>query len=103
MSQQNIGIVDDPELSRQLLSLEEFRTPNGSVDIRPPGSNNDDMAISVAIAAYELSKMDMAPRTTVSLGYVDYGPCWNNCANSATCPNFPECMDDGRCFGFLYG
>jgi hypothetical protein len=103
MSQQNIGITDDPELSCQLLSLEEIRTPNGSVDIRPPGSNNDDMAICVAIAAYELSKMDMAPRTTVSLGYVDHGPRRNNCPNSATCPNFPECMDDGQCFGFLYG
>jgi hypothetical protein len=99
MIQQKILIVDHPELLRQLRILEEFKTPNGSIDIRPPGSNKDDMAICVALATSELSKMDLTPRTTVSLGYVGYGPRWNNCPNSATCTNFPECIDDGRCFG----
>jgi len=99
MIQQKIVIVDHPELLRQLRILEEFKTPNGSIDIRPPGSNKDDMAICVALATSELSKMDLTPRTTVSLGYVGYGPRWNNCPNSATCTNFPECIDDGRCFG----
>jgi hypothetical protein len=102
MTQQKIEIVDEPELLHQLRILEEFKTPNGSVDIRPPGSNHDDMAICVALAASELSKMDMEPRATITLGYVDYGIYWNpsNCPNSALCANCLDCMDASRCLGF---
>ncbi len=55
MTQQKVSLVDEPELIRQLRSLEEIRVPNGNTDIRPPHSLKDDMAIAVAVAAFELS------------------------------------------------
>jgi hypothetical protein len=44
--QQKIAIVDDPELLRQLRSLEKIRTANGNIDIRPTRSSKDDVAFS---------------------------------------------------------
>ena len=103
MSQQRIGIVDEPELLRQLRVLEEFKTPNGSIDIRPPGSNNDDVAISVALAAFKLSDMETVP-TPFALGEVESEPSLGliptNCHLAAICANFPNCMDGDRCLGF---
>jgi hypothetical protein len=54
--QQKVAIIDDPELLRQLRSLEEVRTANGNIDIRPARSAKDDLAIAVALAASELSE-----------------------------------------------
>jgi hypothetical protein len=54
--QGKIAIPDDPELLRQLRSLEEVRTANGNIDIRPARSAKDDLAIGVALVASELSE-----------------------------------------------
>jgi hypothetical protein len=57
IGQQKITIVEEPELLRQLRSLEEIKLPNGNIDVRPPRSSKDDMAIAVALAAFELSRV----------------------------------------------
>jgi hypothetical protein len=36
--------------------LEERRTPNGIIDIRPSYSHKDDVAVAVALAAFESAK-----------------------------------------------
>jgi hypothetical protein len=36
--------------------LEERRTPNGIIDIRPSYSHKDDVAVAVALGAFELAK-----------------------------------------------
>jgi hypothetical protein len=55
IGQQKIAIVDEPELLRQLRSLEEVRTSSGQIDICAP-RGKDDLAIAVALAAFELSR-----------------------------------------------
>jgi len=103
MAQQKIGIVDDPDLERQLLGLEEIRTPNGSIDIRPPGSSKDDMAISVVLAAFKLSDIAVRPALFV-LGEIEraasLGLIPENCGLAAIRANFPQCMDADICLKF---
>ncbi len=101
MTQQKITLVDVPELLRQLMSLEEIRVPNGNTDIRPPRSSKDDMAIAVAMAAFELSQV---PERSlgVSLGIVEYVRApwrttgmWYDENVMMTCHKYPGCFDKG--------
>ena len=55
MPQRKIELLDEPMLLRQLRSLEECNERNGNVDIRPSHSQKDDLAVAVALAAFELS------------------------------------------------
>ena len=54
--QRNIELLDEPVLLRELRALEERRTPNGNTDIRPSYSQKDDVAVAVALGAFELAK-----------------------------------------------
>jgi hypothetical protein len=54
--QRKIELLDKPVLLGQLRALEERRTPNGIIDIRPSYSHKDDVAVAVALAASELAK-----------------------------------------------
>ncbi len=61
LSQRKIELLDNPDLLRQLRSLQEHRTDRGQVDIRPAGGGKDDLAVAVALAASELSKQPTGP------------------------------------------
>jgi hypothetical protein len=54
--QRKIELRDNPVLLRQLRALEERRAPNGNIDIRPSYGQKDDVAVAVALGAYELAK-----------------------------------------------
>jgi hypothetical protein len=54
--QQKIELLDQPVLLRQLRALEERKTANGKIDIRPSYSQKDDVAVAVALGAFELAK-----------------------------------------------
>ena len=102
IAQQKISFVDEPELLRQLRSLEEIRTPHGNTDIRPPRSSKDDMAIAVAVAAFELSRV---PQCSIGpiLGGPKYMPVprrsdmWYDEHVMMTCHKYPGCWDKGPC------
>jgi len=102
ISQQRISLIDEPELLRQLRCLEEIKMPNGNIDVRPPGSSKDDMAITVALGAFELTNRPARPDSFImpNLGrhYFPYPP---TCPIQAICQNFPRCMDEGACQGFV--
>jgi len=102
ISQRRISFIDEPELLRQLRCLEEIKAPNGNIDIRPPGSSNDDMAITVAVGAFELTSRPTRPAPfimpTFGLSRLQ-NP--QSCQVSAICGNFPRCMDEGVCQGFV--
>jgi hypothetical protein len=105
MTEEKIQFVDQPELLHELLDLEEVKAPNGAIDIRPPRSGKDDIAISVALATSELSNVEI-PQTLFMLGEVEREPrlCERcipgSCSLEAVCGNFPECLDVGYCLGF---
>jgi hypothetical protein len=54
--QRKIELLDEPVLLRELRTLEERCTPNGNIDIRPSHSQKDDVAVAVALGAFELTK-----------------------------------------------
>jgi len=54
--QRKIELLDDPVLLHQLRALEEHAAAGGNVDIRPSYNQKDDVAITVALAAAELSR-----------------------------------------------
>jgi hypothetical protein len=51
-----IELLDNPVLLQQLRALEERHTRNGNIDIRPSYSQKDDVAVAVALGAFELAK-----------------------------------------------
>jgi phage terminase large subunit-like protein len=51
-----IELLDEPTLLRQLRALELRTERNGNVDIRPSHDQKDDLAVAVALAAFELCK-----------------------------------------------
>ncbi len=53
--QRKIELLEEPELLRQLRALEEHNAPSGNVDIRPAYGQKDDLAVAVALGAFELS------------------------------------------------
>ena len=99
IGQRKIAIVDEPELLRQLRSLEEMRTPSGQVDIRAP-RGKDDLAVVIALAAFELSRAE-EPLPPISLGLVERVVSWNSCIEDCgvarVCEKFPRCWDTGTC------
>jgi len=54
--QRGIELLDEPVLLHQLRTLEEHSTASGNVDIRPGYNQKDDVAVTVALAAAELSQ-----------------------------------------------
>ncbi len=53
--------MDDPELLRQLRSLQEHHTDRGQVDIRPGGGGKDDLAVALALGAREVLQRPAGP------------------------------------------
>jgi hypothetical protein len=117
--QRKIQILDKPELLRQLRGLEEHKTNRGNIDVRSAYGVKDDLAVAVALVAFQLSNIDVGP-TPFVLGRVarpwdgrigPYDP-WapesryslnadpGTCFRQAECENFPYCMDEGYCLGF---
>jgi hypothetical protein len=102
LGQQKITFVDEPELLRQFRSLERINLPNGNTDIRPPRSSKDDMAIAVALAAFELSRLPECPGS-FSLGLpkppisrlwrTDVLDYWG--MPMPTCSKYPGCFEAG--------
>jgi len=58
--QRKIELLDDPALLRQLRALEKNNAPSGNVDIRPAYGQKDDLAVAVALGAFELSNRSKA-------------------------------------------
>ena len=101
--QRKIELLDNPELLRQLRSLEELKTDRGQVDIRPSGGVKDDLPVALALAASELTKRP-SPLPPLQLGIVDRSPLDlipGICPLEAICANFPRCMDERSCQGFV--
>jgi hypothetical protein len=100
--QRKIELQNEPELLRQLRSLEEHKTPRGNIDILPSYGAKDDLAVAVALAAFQLSHIELGPTPFVR-GEVERGrTLWipGACPNEAVCGNFPDCLDEGACLGF---
>jgi hypothetical protein len=100
--QRKIQLRNEPDLLRQLRGLEEHKTPRGNIDILPSYGTKDDLAVAVALAAFQLSNIDLGP-TPFMRGEVERGRAlWipGACPNEAVCGNFPECLDTGYCLGF---
>jgi hypothetical protein len=101
IAQRKIAIVDDTELLRQLRSLEEIQASNGNVDIRPPRSSKDDMAVAVAVVALELSgtlpeRYDPVVRGTVEAVITRRSSDSGCYPMSNLCRKFPGCWDRGK-------
>jgi hypothetical protein len=65
--QRKIELLDQPVLLRQMRALEERRTPNGNIDIRPSYGQKDDVAVAVALGAFELAKRPPAKEPLVEV------------------------------------
>jgi hypothetical protein len=102
LHQRKIHLLDKPELLRQLRALEEHRTLRGNIDVRPAYRSKDDLAVAVAVVAYQLSNMDLRPVTPFYLG--EDPRIWMNpddCPLMIDCSNCPKCHDEGECLGYL--
>jgi hypothetical protein len=103
--QRKIELLDDPELLRELHSLQEIKTERGQIDVRTSGNMRDDSAVAVALAASLLAK-GRPPLLSPELGivYRDVRPCLGmipgSCPYEAVCGNFPSCLDENHCLGF---
>jgi hypothetical protein len=101
LHQRKIHLLDKPELLRQLRALEEHSTPRGNIDVRPAYRCKDDLAVAVAVVAYQLSKMDLRPTLPIYLG--EPPGIWMNpydCPRMIDCANCPTCHDIGECLGY---
>jgi hypothetical protein len=100
--QKQISLLDKPDLLRQFLSLEEHRTPRGNIDVRPAYRSKDDLAVVVAVVAYQLSKMDHRPMSP-PISLAEPPKFWTdpyNCPWMIDCANCPTCHDEGECLGY---
>jgi hypothetical protein len=100
--QKQIVLLDKPDLLRQFLSLEEHRTPRGNIDVRPAHRSKDDLAVAVAVVAFQLSKVNPEPLPPISLA--EPPRFWRNpydCPWMIDCANCPSCHDEGECLGYL--
>lgn len=66
--EQRIELLDHPKLLLQLKALEEERSPDGYISIRP-AQGKDDIAVVVAMTASELSQPEV-PASTITMGHV---------------------------------
>jgi hypothetical protein len=102
MTQQKLSLVDHPDLIHQLIGLELIRAANGNTDIRPPRSLKDDMAIAVAVAAFELSRVPQRSSGPI-LGEPKYTPVlwrsnmWYDEHVWMPCHKYPGCFEKGPC------
>ncbi|MGC2849040.1 MAG: hypothetical protein WB556_03555, partial [Candidatus Acidiferrum sp.] len=99
--QKRVLLLDKPEELRQLRALEEHRTPRGNIDVRPAHGSKDDLAIVMALATLQLSKMDDGAMPGFLID--DEPHRWvkpSNCDRAAICANLVACMDEGYCLGF---
>jgi hypothetical protein len=77
----------------------------GQVDVRPSGRRRDDLAVTLALAASELTKRGcVLPALKISLGIPAVRPSLYlnpfDCPCGAVCANIPKCQDAGHCLGF---
>jgi hypothetical protein len=103
--QGKIELLDEAELLRQLRNLREEKTGRGQIDVRPGGGMRDDLAVAVALAASELTKRPSL-LATPQLGIVEHTHSFphmvpGSCPVEAICMNFPYCLDEGSCQGFV--
>ena len=108
IQQRKIELLDDPNLLRQLRSLEERKGADGNLDVRADNGVKDDVAIVLALYVFELSQSlyDSAP-TPITFDRVarpwdgrmpepsqrldGFSVCQLDCAK------FPKCWDTGHC------
>jgi hypothetical protein len=108
IQQRKIELLDDPNLLRQLRSLEERKGADGNLDVRADNGVKDDVAIVLALYVFELSQSlyDSAP-TPITFDRVarpwdgrmpepsrrldGFSVCQLDCAK------FPKCCDTGHC------
>ncbi len=113
IKQQNIQLLDKPELLRQLRALEKHKTVRGNIDVRPAYDVKDDLAVAVALAVFKLSNIDVRPMPGISFFRVPRPwDAWISpgrpsldlipgaCRVAAICENDPFCMDAGYCLDF---
>jgi Terminase large subunit, T4likevirus-type, N-terminal len=108
IEQQQIELLDHPELLRQLRSLEVHRSSDGNIDVRPADGQKDDLAVVLALCVLELSQSanNFAP-IPISLGHVtrswegqlpNAGRRWDGFSVcQLDCAKFPKCWDNGHC------
>lgn len=101
--QRNLVLLDKQEVLRTFRSLEEHKNSRGSVDVRPAYRAKDDLAVAIALAAFEVSKVDPRP---FSGFFIDEHPersrvTPSTCIRAAVCLNVPACIDAGYCLGFI--
>lgn len=104
--QRKIELLDQPELLRQLRSLEEYKAADGGTDIRPE-HGKDDLAIVLGLCAFELLQSVSYPlREPIIFDRLPRP--WDDCFASLDaerrgysvgeiCSKFPKCWDDGHC------
>jgi hypothetical protein len=103
IAQLRIKIVEEPELLRQLRCLEQIMAPNGNIDIRPPRSSKDDMAIATALAAFELSHVpERCPGIILGISeptlVLRHTGLWYDEIVGSTCHKYPGCfLGETRC------
>ena len=104
IQQERIELLDEPKLLRQLRSLEEHICGDGNIDVRPDSGQKDDVAIVVALSAFELSQpVYQVPPTPIMYGHVYRG--WEDALASshlnfdplAKCGKYPRCCTVGYC------
>jgi hypothetical protein len=108
IEQQRIELLEHPELLQQLRSLEEHRSADGNVDIRPVHGQKDDLAVVLALCVFKLSQRVNNPAPTpMSSGHVTRS--WEGILPNARqgwdvftvcqldCAKFPKCWDAGHC------
>lgn len=102
--QGKIELLDEPESLQQFRSLREEKTDRGHIDVRPGGGVNDDLAYAVALAANELTNRPSRPDPfLMPTGERDlhFVPNPTSCQVQEICRNFPRCLDEGACQGFV--
>jgi hypothetical protein len=106
--QRRIELLDNPELLRQLRSLEERRGADGNLDVRADYGQKDDLTIVLGLCVLELSQSvyDSAP-TPMTFGHIarpwegrlaDARRGWDAFpVGPAVGTKFPGCWDCGPC------
>jgi hypothetical protein len=108
IQQRRIELLDDPKLLGQLRALEEHRGRDGNLDIRADRGRKDDLAIVVALCAFELSQRAFdSPPPSASLGHAsrvwedrlpDFRRGWEAFPmGQMQCAKFPKCWEVGPC------